>query len=131
MVENRVDGGVHMTRLGGIVLRGAHELDQETSQPGEVLFSANDACATHEVLKVIRQAEPCLLVDPYCREEQLNDLARYTEVSRVPVGPRVSAEEFGLTLDRVWRPSELRVSPDVHDRQVIPGWLTRSRSAGP
>ena len=63
-----------------------------------------------------------MVVDAFCREPQLNEIARYTETTRVLVGPRVAEEPFDLTLDAVREPRqiEVRVSEEIHDRNVIP-----------
>jgi len=116
------DGGIRLTRLGRLVLSEAAEIETEANQPKDILLAAGDEWAPRDMIRSVRQAGPCLVVDPYCREAQLNELLRHTEATRVLVGPAVGSEDFELTLGRVRPPRrlELRVSADIHDRHVIP-----------
>lgn len=115
-------GRVILTRLGKVVLDAAEERESLTSQPEDVLLSADDEWALGDVLRVMRAAGPCLFVDPYCKEPQLNELAKHTEAARVLIGPKVEPERFDLTLGNIRPPRslELRISPNIHDRYVIP-----------
>ncbi len=119
---DQVDGKVRLTRLGRILLSEAREIDALAAQPQDIVLAAGDAWAPGDLLRAVQKAGPCLVVDPFCREPELNDLVRYTETTRVLVGPRVSSENFDLTLNVVRAPwaIEVRVSGDVHDRSVIP-----------
>jgi len=116
------DGGVRLTRLGQMILRAADEKESLANQTGDIVLAAGDEWATTDVLRMVKQAGPCLLVDPYCREPQLNDLVRHTDTTRVLVGPTVESEAFDLTLGVVKSPRnlEIRVSANIHDRHVIP-----------
>ena len=116
------DGRVTVTRLGKVVLDAAEEREFLATQPEDVLLSADDEWALGDVLRVVRAAGPCLFVDPYCKEPQLNELARHTETARVLIGTRVASEPFDLTLENIRAPRslELRISPNIHDRYVIP-----------
>ncbi len=71
---------------------------------------------------VMRAAGPCHFVDPYCREPRLNERAKDTEAARVLIGPKVDPERFDLTLGNIRPPraQELHISPNIHDRYVIP-----------
>jgi hypothetical protein len=121
LVERR-DGKVYLSRLAKMLLSEARELDARAAEPREVLLAAGDEWATRDIMRAVQQSGPGMLVDPYCREEQLNDIARYTETTRVLIGPSVASENFDLTLARIKPPRrlELRVSVDIHDRHVIP-----------
>lgn len=116
------DGLVTVTRLGKVVLDAAEERESLTSQPEDILLGADDEWALGDVLRVMRAAGPCLFVDPFCKEPQLNELAKHTETARVLIGPKVASEHFDLTLGSIRPPRslELRVSPNIHDRYVIP-----------
>lgn len=116
------DGHVRLTRLGQILLNQAREVDELAAQPQDILLAAGDEWASGDLLRAVRQSGPCMVVDPYCREPELNELARHTETTRVLIGPQVASEDFGLTLEalRAPRQIEVRVSPDIHDRHVIP-----------
>jgi hypothetical protein len=122
LIEIDNNGGVRLTRLGRIVLSEADAIEQLANQAQDILLAARDEWATRDMLKAVGQAGPCLVVDPYCREPQVNDLARHTETTRVLVGPGVAKEDFELTLGRVRPPKklELRVSGDIHVRHVVP-----------
>lgn len=116
------DGGVRLSRLGRIVLNEADEVETMATQAQDVVLAAGDEWATRDMLRVVSQAGRCMVVDPYCREPQLNDLVRHTETTRVLIGPAVAREDFELTVGRIRPPKELelRVSASVHDRHVIP-----------
>jgi len=115
---------VRLTRLAKMLLSEADAQAERASQPNDILLAADDEWATRDMIRVVKQAGAGMLVDPYCREVQLNELLRYTETSRVLVGPAVANEDFDLTLGRVRAPRQLevRVSKDVHDRHVIPDY---------
>jgi hypothetical protein len=118
-----LDGrGARMTRLGRIVLANSAEIEDEADQPKEILLAADDEWALRDIIRTVRNSGECLIVDPYCREPQLNELVRYTPVTRVLVGQAVAGEGFDLTLGRVRPPRtlEVRVSDAIHDRHVIP-----------
>jgi hypothetical protein len=118
-----LDGrGARMTRLGRIVVANSAEIEDEADQPKEILLAAADEWVLRDIIRTVRNSGECLIVDPYCREPQLNELVRYTPVTRVLVGPVVAGEGFDLTLGRVRPPRtlEVRVSDAIHDRHVIP-----------
>lgn len=115
-------GGVRLTRLGRIILSGASEQEAAEKLAEDVVLAAGDPFATVDLLRAVRRAGSCLLVDPYCREPQLLDIVRYTETTRVLIGPDAARDDFALILGAVRPPREieLRVTSDVHDRHVIP-----------
>lgn len=113
---------VRLTRLGTILLREAREIDELKAQPQDIVLAAGDDWASGDLFRAVRKAGLCMVIDPFCREAELNDLVRYTETTRVLVGPRVAGESFDLTLNVVRAPRkiEVRVSSEFHDRVVIP-----------
>ena len=128
LLEER-DDRVTPTELGRLTV-SALGLHPEQSPAFEVIdadLRAGDPLALARVVGRIAALDAPTVVDPHCRAEQLEYLARHTGVTRVLVSDRLDDDELdaiveavGRLGDRPWK-LRVRVSPAhaVHDRHVF------------
>lgn len=131
LLEERDAGRVAPTQLGRLTI-SALGLRPEESPLFEVIdadLRASDPLAFARVVGRIAAMDGPMVVDPYCRAEQLDYLARHTSVTRALVSDRLDDDELDEIVSAVEglgaRPTKLRVrvapAEDVHDRHVIDG----------
>jgi hypothetical protein len=109
------------TRLGKILLAGSAEKESETAEPLEVSLAASDTLASYEALRAVRASGRCLVVDPYCTEEDVYKLIRESTCNRILRGPRAKGDlKLLLSMVPPDRPLEVRISEEIHDRHIIP-----------
>jgi hypothetical protein len=116
------DGKVELTRLGEAILRAADEQDVETELPLRIVLDPTDPLSYAKVIGRIAEMGSALLVDPYFGLDQLLVVLQGTSVTRVLVGPKTNIGALATATASLVLPREfiIRVSPQVHDRFVIP-----------
>ena len=119
-------GTVMITDLGRAVLRSLDEAANVPEGPLDVILDANEPTSYATVVGKIAGVGEALLVDPYCRLEQLLDIASHTSVDRVLTSAAIGEEglvEMKLALPVLAGSAlDVRVSEkgELHDRCVIP-----------
>lgn len=129
LLEERDEDRVAPTELGRLTV-SALGLHPEQSPAFEVIdadLRARDPLAFARVVGRIAALDSPTVVDPYCRGEQIEYLARHTGVTRVLVSDRLDDDELDGIVDAVERlgdrPIKLRVrfgaAHALHDRHVF------------
>ena len=122
-------GTVMITDLGRAVLRSLDEAANVPEGPLDVILDANEPTSYATVVGKIAGVGEALLVDPYCRLEQLLDIASHTSVDRVLTSAAIGKDglvEMKLALPVLAEVAgsalDVRVSEkgELHDRYVIP-----------
>jgi hypothetical protein len=112
---------VAITRLGRMLLEGAAQKEFEAAGPFEVSLAASDSLAGYEALRAIRASGRCMVIDPYCSEDDAYKLIRETTCNRILRGPRAKGDlRLLLSMVPPDRLLEVRVSEELHDRHIIP-----------
>ena len=93
-------GTVMITDLGRAVLRSLDEAANVPEGPLDVILDANEPTSYATVVGKIAGVGDALLVDPYCRLEQLWDIARHTSVDRVLTSAAIGKEGVARCLRR-------------------------------
>jgi hypothetical protein len=118
IVENAA-GKLIVTALGATLLDYVEERQAASEGVLAVELRPGDPLAGAEVFMSIKNVGPCLIVDPYCREQQLLDLLRHTEASRL-LRSKSASGDLTMLVQMAPRPFEVRETDFVHDRYVIP-----------
>ncbi len=131
LIEAVADERLAPTDLGRMVIN-ALGLHPEESPLFEVLdtdLRSSDPLAFARIVGRIASLDQPMVVDPYCRRDQLEYLVNHTAVSRVLVSDRLTDDDLdelvrlvGGIRNRATK-LRLRVAPadSIHDRHVISG----------
>lgn len=117
--------GVEITPLGTGVLRASEQQHRDVGNAGlEVVIDPENAFAYTTVWNALNDQGPGLLVDPYLRFEQLEDLHAYGAATRLLTSPKAfphSANKalYARALAAFDGNLEVRYSGDLHDRYYI------------
>lgn len=117
------DGKVRLTPQGRAMLQHLDSLRARPTEIVEMYVDPSDQFAYPLVLLKLSQVGPGLMVDPYCRAEQLGDLLRFEGTNRVLLSTASAnqREAVALMLARAEdRHLEVRRSTAIHDRYFIP-----------
>lgn len=129
LVEHRDDGTVVATELGRTVVNalGLHPDDTPLFEVIEADMRSSDTLAFARVAGRLAALDRPMLVDPYCRVDQLEYLVTHTSITRVLVSDRLDdgdLDSIAQLVDSIKRrPVRLRVrvapAAAIHDRHVI------------
>lgn len=119
------------TDLGRMVVNalGLHPEEAPLFEVLDTDLRSSDPLAFARIVGRIASLDQPMVVDPYCRRDQLEYLVTHTTVSRVLVSDRLSADELdelGAIVAGIRNRAtklRLRVAPaaSIHDRHVING----------
>lgn len=120
-----VDGVVRTTAQGRAIL---HHLSVAGAQEElvEIVIDPTDPFAYSKVLTRLTAFGPSMLIDPYCRHEEIWDILGFEGVTRVLTGPEGSRRNMHSSIASALqklgtgRSIEVRWSADTHDRYLIP-----------
>lgn len=129
LIDDLSDDRVVPTELGRLVVSalGLHPDEVPLFEVIESDLRSSDPLGFARVAGRIAALDRPMLVDPYCRRDQLEYLVTHTSVSKVLVSDRLAAEDLSQIADLVdslrRRETKLRVrvapADAVHDRHVI------------
>lgn len=120
-----VDGVVRTTAQGRAIL---HHLSSAGTQAEliEMVIDPADPFAYSKVLTRLAAFGPSMLIDPYCRHEQIWDILGFDGITRVLTGPEGSSRNMHASIASALqklgtdRGIEVRWSAETHDRYLIP-----------
>jgi hypothetical protein len=120
-------GDVTITQIGRGLLKAlnAPSMDADSGSVVEVVLDPENPFAYTRAMNSLTTVEDGLLVEPYFRVDQLEDVAQLANITRVLLGPGVKPQErkilaFGLAALDPERPLEVRAATNLHDRYLIP-----------
>lgn len=120
-----VDQVVRTTAQGRAIL---HHLSSAGAQDEliEMVIDPTDPFAYSKVLTRLAAFGPSMLIDPYCRHEQIWDILGFDGITRVLTGPERSSRNMHASIASALhklgtdRRIEVRWSAETHDRYLIP-----------
>lgn len=118
---------VEVTTMGRALLRALNvpAIEADDSAVVEVVLDPSNPFAYAQALNSLTTADDALLVEPYFRLDQLQDIAELTNITRVLLGPGVKPKDrkilaVGLAALEPERSLEVRAADNLHDRYLIP-----------
>ena len=121
------DGSVSITNTGRGLLKAlnAPSMDADSGSVVEVVLDPENPFAYTRAMNSLTTVEDALLVEPYFRVDQLEDVAQLANITRVMLGPGVKPQDrkilsFGLAALGPERILEVRAAKNLHDRYLIP-----------
>lgn len=117
--------GVYLTPVGQALIRALDLAERDAEPVLETVLDVDDPFAYARAILHLRTGSPALLVDPHLRLPQLIDLNAASNIERVLVGSKLSANDLadlarGARVISDARTFELRKATNVHDRYLIP-----------
>ena len=121
------DARIEITSLGRGLLRSLNtpNIDADANAVVEVVLDPKNPFAYAQAMNSLTTVQDALLVEPYFRIDQLQDVAELPNITRVLLGPGVKPAErkvlaFGLAALDADRRLEIRAAENLHDRYLIP-----------
>ena len=118
---------VTITQVGRGLLKAlnAPSLEADSGSIVEVVLDPENPFAYTRAMNSLTTVEDALLVEPYFRVDQLEDVAQLSNITRVMLGPGVKPSErkvlaFGLAALDPGRSLEVRAATNLHDRYLVP-----------